>query len=385
MDNEVGMRDEGESDDFTHLVERAAECLGTAGKLLGDRTCDMRSSALSVSLAMARRRLARALTEGRVTGTDIEDACRVLVRIEHLEEQFAKAEAIRPVAEVVEVHDAALQLRELPPREIIESAPEIVCTALPFARSLISAVSGTRWQPRRLYLRPELDGSPLDFSDYVDSAELSLVEAPLETELVRRRVPALVAAPADDNRTHREMVSASRTSAYVAAPVMSGGKVIGLLHADRPGSTEALDPGDRDRLDTFATILAIIYEQAVLKHRLQLQRARIEKSFDATQAMLDRISKADSILSRRADGPADGAVGKPDDHHVVELASVLTPREREILSHLATGATNSQIARALVISEGTVKSHVKAVLKKLHAPTRAAAAALYSSQVRRPR
>ena len=52
MDNEVGMRDEGESDDFTHLVERAAECLGTAGKLLGDRTCDMRSSALSVSLAI---------------------------------------------------------------------------------------------------------------------------------------------------------------------------------------------------------------------------------------------------------------------------------------------------------------------------------------------
>lgn len=390
MDNEVGMRCEGESDDFTYLVERAAECLCTAGKLLGDQSCDMRSSALSssalsVSLAMARRRLARALTEGRVTGTDIEDACRVLVRIEHLEEEFAKVEAIRPVAEVVEVHDAALQLRELPPREIIESAPEVVCTALPFARSLISAVSGTRWQPRRLYLRPELDGSPLDFSDYVDSAELSLVEAPLETELVRRRVPALVAAPADDNRTHKEMVSASRTSAYVAAPVMSGGKVIGLLHADRPGSTDALDPGDRDRLDTFATILAIIYEQAVLKHRLQLQRARIEKSFDATQAMLDRISKADAILSRRAEGPADGADGKPDDHHVVELASVLTFREREILSHLATGATNSQIARALVISEGTVKSHVKAVLKKLHAPTRAAAAALYSGQARRQR
>ncbi|AUM19803.1 MULTISPECIES: LuxR C-terminal-related transcriptional regulator [Rhodococcus] len=366
----------------THLVERAAELLGTAGKLLGEETRDLLSSALPVSLATTRRRLARALTEGRVAGTDIEDACRILVDIEHLEEQFAEAEAIRPVAELREVHDAADKLRELPPHEIIESAPEVVCTTLPFARSLISAVSGTRWQPRRLYLRPELDGSPLDFSDYVNSAELSLVEAPLETELVRRRVPALVAAPADDNRTHKEMVSASRTSAYVAAPVMSGGKVIGLLHADRPGSTDALDPGDRDRLDTFATILAIIYEQAVLKHRLQLQRARVEKSFDATQTMLDRISMAEAILSRRSEVPADGAVGKPDDHHGVAPDSVLTLREREILSHLATGATNSQIARALVISEGTVKSHVKAVLQKLHAPTRAAAAALYSSRAR---
>ena len=369
----------------THLLQRATECLGTAGKLLGDQPCDPRPSALAVSLATARRRLADALTEGRIAGADIEDACRILVDIEHLEEQFTKEEAVRRAAELGAVHDVAVQLRELPPREIIESAPSIVCTKLAFTRSLISAVSGSRWQPRRLYLRPELDGSPLDFSDYIASTELSLAEAPLETELVRRRVPALVAAPADDRRTHRELVSASRTPAYVAAPVMSGGKVIGLLHADRPGSGDALDPSDRDRLDTFATVLAIIYEQAVLKQRLQLQRARIEKSFGATQDMLDRISKADAILSRRAEVTADGAVGKPDDRQMVEPNSVLTFREREILSYLATGATNSQIAQALVISEGTVKSHVKAVLKKLHVPTRAAAAALYSSQARRQR
>ncbi|WZU35767.1 HTH-type transcriptional regulator MalT (plasmid) [Rhodococcus ruber] len=369
----------------THLVQRAAECLGTAGRLLGDQPSDMRPTALSGSLARARRRLAHALTEGQVAGTDIEDACRLLVDIEHLEEQFAKTEAIRHAAELGEIHDAAAQLRQLPPHDIIESAPKIICTRLPFARSLISAVSGSRWQPRRLYLRPELDGSHLDFSDYIDSAELSLAEAPLETELVRRRVPALVAAPAEDQRTHKEMVIASQTSAYVAAPVMSGGKVIGLLHADRPGSTDALDPSDRDLLDTFATLLAIIYEQSVLKHRLQLQRARIEKSFDATQIMLDRISQADAILSRPADAPANSAVGRSDDHHGVELNSILTSRESEILSYLATGATNSQIAQALVISEGTVKSHVKAILKKLHAPTRAAAAALYSNQVRRQR
>ncbi|MDX5451822.1 MAG: helix-turn-helix transcriptional regulator, partial [Rhodococcus sp. (in: high G+C Gram-positive bacteria)] len=93
----------------------------------------------------------------------------------------------------------------------------------------------------------------------------------------------------------------------------------------------------------------------------------------------------DAILSRPADVPANGAVGKSDDHQGIELTSTLTFREREILSYLATGATNSQIAHALVISEGTVKSHVKAVLKKLHVPTRAAAAALYSNEARRQR
>ncbi|WP_249354331.1 LuxR C-terminal-related transcriptional regulator [Rhodococcus sp. USK13] len=367
------------------LVQQAADSLETAGKLLADHSIAVCAPTLPVSLGAARGRLGEALTDGRLAESDIEDACRVLVDIEHLQEQLAKAEAIRRIAELGDVHDAACRLRGLSPRRIIESAPEVVCTQLPFGRSMISAVSGSLWQPRRLYLNPDLDGSDLDFSDYVDSAVLSLAEAPLETELVRRRVPALVATPAADNRTHKEIVSRSRTSAYVAAPVMSAGKVIGLLHADRPGSADVLDPFDRDRLDSFATILAIVYEQAVLKHRIQLQRAQVEESFDATQTMLDRISKADALLSDRAPGPPERPTDVPGEGRVLEINSVLTVREREILSHLATGATNCQIAQSLVISEGTVKSHVKAVLKKLHAPTRAVAAALYSSQTRRAR
>ncbi|QSE80217.1 helix-turn-helix transcriptional regulator [Rhodococcus koreensis] len=373
--------------DHADLEHQAADCIGRARKLLVDHqhNPDVGSPTLSVSLAAARGRLVEALTDGQLAETDIGDACRVLVDIERVQEQLARTEAIRRIAELGEVHDAAVTLRGLSPRQIIEAAPEVVCTQLPFARSMVSAVSGSLWQPRRLYLRPELDGSPLDFSDYVDSAVLSLAEAPLETELVRRRVPALVAAPADDDRTHKEIVSRSRTSAYVAAPVMSAGKVIGLLHADRPGSEHVLDPDDRDRLDTFATILAIVYEQAVLKHRIQLQRARVEESFDATQTMLDRISKVDAVLSHQAAAPVEGSTDEPGENRALEINSVLTVREREILSHLATGATNNQIAQALVISEGTVKSHVKAVLKKLHAPTRAAATALYSSQARRAR
>ncbi|KXX60410.1 LuxR C-terminal-related transcriptional regulator [Rhodococcus sp. LB1] len=367
------------------LVQQATGSLDTAGKLLADHSIAVCAPTLTMSLDAARNRLADALTDGRLTVADIGDACRVLVDIERLQEQVAKAEAIRRIAELGEVHDAAARLRGLPPRQIIEAAPEVVCTQMPFARSMISAVSGSLWQPRHLYLQPGLNGSPLDFSDYIDNAVLSLAEAPLETELVRRRVPALVADPFDDDRTHKEIVSRSRTSAYVAAPIMSAGKVIGLLHADRPGSVDILDPHDRDRLDTFATILAIVYEQAVLKHRIQLQRARVEESFDATQLMLDRISKADALLSREAAAPADSSSDEAGENRVLEINSVLTVREREILSHLATGATNNQIAQALVISEGTVKSHVKAVLKKLHAPTRAAAAALFSSQARRAR
>jgi DNA-binding CsgD family transcriptional regulator len=56
----------------------------------------------------------------------------------------------------------------------------------------------------------------------------------------------------------------------------------------------------------------------------------------------------------------------------------LTPRERKIMSYVATGATNSQIARCLVISEGTVKSHLKHIARKFNTSSRAAAVAVYA-------
>lgn len=53
-----------------------------------------------------------------------------------------------------------------------------------------------------------------------------------------------------------------------------------------------------------------------------------------------------------------------------ESTARLTPRQREILRELKTGATNRQIAARLVISEQTVKNHVSRVLKKLNVKSR---------------
>jgi DNA-binding NarL/FixJ family response regulator len=53
----------------------------------------------------------------------------------------------------------------------------------------------------------------------------------------------------------------------------------------------------------------------------------------------------------------------------------LTDRESDVLELMVTGATNQAIADKLVITEGTVKSHVKHILRKYGAVNRAQAIA----------
>lgn len=53
-----------------------------------------------------------------------------------------------------------------------------------------------------------------------------------------------------------------------------------------------------------------------------------------------------------------------------ELIAPLSNRELEVLRHVATGASNKEIADTLVIAEGTVKNHLTSILAKLDARDR---------------
>jgi DNA-binding NarL/FixJ family response regulator len=56
-----------------------------------------------------------------------------------------------------------------------------------------------------------------------------------------------------------------------------------------------------------------------------------------------------------------------------DKAKQLTDRELDVLGHMATGATNSEIAGALFVSEATVKTHVGSIFSKLGVRDRAGA------------
>lgn len=74
-----------------------------------------------------------------------------------------------------------------------------------------------------------------------------------------------------------------------------------------------------------------------------------------------------------------GASSEPEEPHWTPYAD-LTPREREILCHLAEGQSNKVIARELGISDGTVKLHVKSILRKLEVSSRVEAAVMAVQQ-----
>lgn len=63
----------------------------------------------------------------------------------------------------------------------------------------------------------------------------------------------------------------------------------------------------------------------------------------------------------------------------VDALASLSPREREILAHIARGASNKEIGRALAIAETTVKIHVQHILRKLNLSSRVQAAVYAAS------
>jgi len=104
----------------------------------------------------------------------------------------------------------------------------------------------------------------------------------------------------------------------------------------------------------------------VLREMLQLHHHELRSAVEWMSARLGQLATGTGEWTAPADG-ADAAG-----------AEALTPRELDVLRLLAKGQTNVEIARALVVREGTIKYHVKNILRKLGATSRADAVSRYA-------
>jgi len=95
---------------------------------------------------------------------------------------------------------------------------------------------------------------------------------------------------------------------------------------------------------------------------LSYLHALIDDNSEVARQMADSMFQRFRSVRREQNATASTAFGAP--------AAVLTTREREIVRLVAIGDNNRQIAEKLLISENTVKNHMKNILEKLHLENR---------------
>ena len=130
-----------------------------------------------------------------------------------------------------------------------------------------------------------------------------------------------------------------------------------MLTANKDEATifKALKGGAKGYLSKDVSISNLIKAiQAVQKGELWIERK-----------LMARFLEVEAIV----DSSSEGQAGK--------LKKIMTPREKEVLRFLTTGRTNKEIAKALFISEKTVKSHLNSIFRKLNV-TRRLQAILYA-------
>ena len=89
---------------------------------------------------------------------------------------------------------------------------------------------------------------------------------------------------------------------------------------------------------------------------------------------IQRAQRGETVVAPAMTAKLVKLYDQKDDQNAGSLLDALTPREREILTHLSRGESNKAIARTLDISHDTVKLHVRHILAKLNLSSRVEAA-----------
>lgn len=257
------------------------------------------------------------------------------------------------------------------PQALVDRVCEEVVASCGLERVLLSRVEGGVWRP---WTVNDVVRIQPWFAEWVQR-EIPLDDLVLEARLLGECRPALV-TNTDAPEVH-PIIRAGGATSYVVAPIVPAGRIVGFLHADHGLGGRACDETDRDVLRAFSEGFGHLYERAALLERLRLQRDRVRQTLTVVDAALEQLTESEIELVMTPD----------DDAAVARTASTvfrseggldeLTAREREVLELIAGGAGNQEIADRLVITVGTVKTHVKRILAKLGVVNRSQAIAVY--------
>lgn len=210
--------------------------------------------------------------------------------------------------------------------------------------------------------------------------------------MIGERSPARVLI-ADDHDLAREGLRAllERAGGYlIVAEASTGEEALALAAEHSPdlalldiryagGAIDGLEVARRlaDTMPTLGVVLITMHDSADYLRAAIAAGARGFLAKDAARA---------DVLAALTQVAAGGVAFPPalmrravsEDQAGPALTAIkrLTPREREVLTALAVGSTNKEIAIALSITPGTVKTHVERLIGKLGVRDRTQAAIL---------
>lgn len=194
----------------------------------------------------------------------------------------------------------------------------------------------------------------------------------------------------DDHPLFRRGVTqliASQPDFEVVGEAASGEEGVALTHQLKPdivlldvdmrgiGGLQALKQIKESGADTQVIMLSVSDAEMNLVTAVRsgadgylLKDAEPEEMLEKLrQAARGEVIFTDSLMAMLVDAMRSGTPAPASDE-------ALTERERQILQLIAGGKSNKHIARQLGISDGTVKVHVKNLLRKLHLRSRLEAA-----------
>lgn len=297
---------------------------------------------------------------------DAAGAQRALTELLALEREIVEAAYVRRADALERVADAVRRLGEIgAPQGILERAAEELGASSEFDRVMLGEVRGDELHVRALWSGQDPDAGAVALEE-LRRAPIRLEYPSIEDEVARRQRTEVVRARASRSRAARRLAAVLGWDGYVVSALVVQGNTVGLLHADAGADGRVPDELDAEVASRYAEGLAGVFERAVLREMLQLHHHELRSGVDWMSARLAQLAAGSSDRSLPANGRDAGSI------------DALTARELDVLRLLASGRTNLQIAHQLVVREGTIKYHVKNILRKMGATSRADAVSRYA-------
>jgi DNA-binding NarL/FixJ family response regulator len=187
---------------------------------------------------------------------------------------------------------------------------------------------------------------------------------------------------ADDEYLLREGLASmlERAGFEVGGQASDAAQLLELVRSERPDlaiidirmppshTTEGLDAARTIRAEFPDIAILVLSAYAEVEHAMEL----LAGGNGIGYLLKSRVSDLDDFTETLARIAGGGSAVDPElvqglvaARRVNDPLAELTPREYEVLERMAEGRSNAGIARALLVTEGTVEKHVGSILAKL--------------------